>query len=151
MGRDLQQIKSSIWSTSKITINALIIIKSILLTLKVNDKQMKKVTESSNLIALDIAEKLVLKGIPFRVTHKIAGSLVQSAYKTRKKISKLNMTEIETSVRDTKVDPNVVSEIILSTTVTSSLKDRISFGSSGYEEQKRMISDRMEKINISRN
>ena len=60
------------------------------------------------------------------------------------------MTEIETSVRDTKVDPNVVSEIILSTTVTSSLKDRISFGSSGYEEQKRMISDRMEKINISR-
>ena len=51
-GRDLQQIKSSIWSTSKISISALLILKSMLLTLKVNEKQMKKVTESSNLIAL---------------------------------------------------------------------------------------------------
>ena len=32
---------------------------------------MKKITESSNLIALDIAEKLVKEEIPFRVTHKI--------------------------------------------------------------------------------
>lgn len=149
-GRDLQQIKSSIWSTSEIAINALVIIKSILLTLKVNDKQMKKVTESSNLIALDIAEKLVLKGIPFRVTHKIAGSLTQSASNTKKTISKLTKEEIETSVVDTKVDPNLVSEIISSTTVTSSLKDRVSYGSSGYEEQKRMISDRIETINTSR-
>ncbi len=38
-------------------------------------------------------------------------------------------------------------EIIQSTTITSSLKDRKSFGSSGYDEQKRMIEDRMEKIN----
>ena len=136
-GRDLQQIKSSIWSTSKITINALIIIKSILLTLKVNTKQMKKVTESSNLIALDIAEKLVLEGIPFRVTHKIAGSLVQSAYKMKKPISKLPKSEIKNSVMDTKVDPTLVSEIISSTTVTSSLKDRISFGSSGYAKNKK--------------
>ena len=149
-GRDLQQIKSSIWSTSRITINALILIKSILLTLKVNAKQMKKVTESSNLIALDIAEKLVLKGIPFRVTHKIAGSLVQSAYKTQKSISKLPISEIRNSVINTKVDPSLVSEIISSTTVTSSLKDRISFGSSGYKEQKRMILDRIQKINESR-
>ncbi len=38
-------------------------------------------------------------------------------------------------------------EIIQSTTITSSLNDRKSFGSSGYDEQKRMIEDRMEKIN----
>ena len=60
------------------------------------------------------------------------------------------MTEIENSVVDTKVDPNLVSEIISSTTVASSLKDRISYGSSGYKEQKRMISDRIKKIQNSR-
>lgn len=146
-GRDLQQIKSSIWSTSKISISALLIFKSILLTLKVNEKQMKKVTESSNLIALDIAEKLVQEGIPFRVTHKISGILVQLAHNSKKPISKLTMSEIKKSVFDTKVDPKIVSKIILSTTVVSSLKDRTSFGSSGYDEQKRMISDRTQKIN----
>jgi len=146
-GRDLQQIKSSIWSTSKISISALLILKSILLTLKVNKKQMKKITESSNLIALDIAEKLVQEGIPFRITHKISGTLVQMAHISKKPISKLTSSEIKKSVSDTKVDPKIVSQIISSTTVVSSLKDRTSFGSSGYDEQKRMISDRIQKIN----
>jgi len=146
-GRDLQQIKSSIWSTSKISISALVILKSVFLTMKVNQKQMKKVTESSNLIALDIAEKLVLEGIPFRVTHKIAGVLVQLSYQSKKSISKLTLDQIKKSVLDTKVDPKIVSQIISTTTVVSSLKDRKSFGSSGYEEQKRMIADRISKIN----
>ena len=146
-GRDLQQVKSSIWSTSKISISALLILKSILLTLKVNKKQMKKVTESSNLIALDIAEKLVQEGIPFRVTHKISGILVQLAHNSKKPISKLTLSEIKKSVVDSKVDPKIVSKIISSTTVVSSLKSRKSFGSSGYDEQKRMISDRIQKIN----
>jgi len=146
-GRDLQQIKSSIWSTSKISISALLIIKSIILTMKVNEKQMKKVTESSNLIALDIAEKLVQEGVPFRVTHKIAGVLVQLAHNSKKPISKLTTPEIKKSVEGTKVDTKLVSEIISNTSVISSLKDRKSFGSSGYDEQKRMISDRTEKIN----
>jgi len=149
-GRDLQQIKSSIWSTSKISINALLILKSIILTLKVNEKQMRKITESSNLIALDIAEKLVLEGVPFRITHKISGILVQLAYHSKKPISKLTFTEVKKSVIDTKVDPKVVFKIISSTTVISSLKTRKSYGSSGYDEQKRMISERIEKINNSR-
>jgi argininosuccinate lyase len=149
-GRDLQQIKSSIWSTSKISISALLIIKSIVLTMKVNEKQMKKVTESSNLIALDIAEKLVQEGIPFRVTHKIAGVLVQLAHNSRKPISKLTTLEIKKSVEGTKIDPKIVSKIISTTSVVSSLKDRKSFGSSGYDEQKRMISDRIQKINTWR-
>ena len=146
-GRDLQQIKPSIWSTSRISISALLILKSMLLTLKVNERQMKKVAESSNLIALDISEKLVKEGIPFRVTHKIAGVLVQLAHQSKKPISKLTSTEIKKSVVDTKVNPKIVSKIISSTTIVSSLKDRKSYGSSGYDEQKRMIFDRIQKIN----
>ena len=146
-GRDLQQIKSSIWSTSKISISALLILKSILLTLKVNEKQMKKTTELSNLIALDIAEKLVKEGIPFRVTHKISGILVQLAHQSKKPISKLTPLDIKKSVSSTNVDPKIVSRIISTITVVSSLKERKSYGSSGYDEQKRMISDRIQKIN----
>ena len=118
--------------------------------MKVNEKQMKKVTESSSLIALDIAEKLVQEGIPFRVTHKIAGVLVQLAHNSKKPISKLTTSEIKKSVEGTKVNPKIVSKIISTTSVVSSLKNRQSFGSSGYDEQKRMISDRIQKINTWR-
>ena len=149
-GRDLQQIKSSIWSTSKISISALLILKSILLTLHVNEKEMKKAAESSYLIALDIAEKLVQSGIPFRTTHKIAGGLVQIAHQSNKSMNKLSMKEISKITQETKINPNLIMEIIQSTTITSSLKERKSFGSSGYDEQKRMIEDRMKKINSYR-
>ncbi len=146
-GRDLQQIKSSIWSSSKTSISALLILKSMILTLHVNEKQMKKSTDSSYLIALDIAEKLVLKEIPFRTTHKIVGSLVQQAHNSKKPLTKLTTNEIKKSVQGTNVSPSIVSEIIKFTTITSSLKDRVSFGSSGYSEQKRMIENRIQKIN----
>ena len=146
-GRDLQQIKSSIWSTSKTSISTLLILKSMLLTLRVNEKQMKKTADSGYLIALDIAEKLVLREIPFRTTHKIVGSLVQQAHNSKKPLNKLTVKEIKKSVEETKVDPKIVSKILESTTIASSLKDRISFGSSGYAEQKRMIQDRIKKIN----
>ncbi|GKS67101.1 argininosuccinate lyase [Nitrosarchaeum sp.] len=149
-GRDLQQIKSSIWSTSKISVSALLILKSILLTIHVNEKEMKKAAESSDLIALDIAEKLVQNGIPFRTTHKIAGRLVQLAHQHNKSMNKLTVKEISKISKDAKIAPSLLMKIIKSTTITSSLKERNSFGSSGYDEQKRMIEDRTNKINSYR-
>jgi len=149
-GRDLQQIKSCIWSTSKNGIGTLVILKSMLLTLRVNTKRMRKITESSNLVALDIAEKLVQKGIPFRKTHKIVGMLVQKAHYSKIPLNKLSISDITNSIKGTNVDPNLVDEIIKNTTIVSSLKDRRSFGCSGYQEQKRMTEDRLKKINVCR-
>ena len=146
-GRDLQEIKSSIWATSKTSISALIVIKSMLLTLSVNEKNMKKATEGSYLIALDIAEKLVQEGIPFRTTHKIAGQLVQVAYQSKKPLNKLSSSEISKAIKDTKTDPKIITGIIQSTTISNSLKERVSQGSSGFSEQKRMIGERKTKIN----
>ena len=107
---------------------------------------MKKAAVSGNLIALDIAERLVMEGVPFRVTHKIAGSLVQAAHAAKKPIRRLDSKDVLKSVEGTGVEPETVSEIISSTTVASSMKARKSYGSSGYAEQKRMISDRVVAI-----
>lgn len=149
-GRDLQQIKSAIWSSSKTSISALIIVKSMLLTLSVNEKEMKKAAEGGYLVALDIAEKLVQKGIPFRTAHKIAGKLVQTAHASKKQLSKLSKLEIKQSLKDIKVSPNEIEEIVSSSTLTSSLNDRISTGSAGFLEQKRMIQHRIQKISAYR-
>jgi len=148
--RDLQQIKSSIWVTSKISISALIVLKLMLLTLTVNKSKMKKATENGYLIALDLAEKLVQKGIPFRTAHMVIGKIVQLSNYSKKPISKITPTELRTAIKGTSIDTKFLSEIIKSTTINSSLRDRISVGSSGIKEQKRMIGDRMKKINAYR-
>jgi len=145
--RDLQQINPSIWSASKIAISALLVMESMLKSVIINKKNMKKAAEDGYLIALDLAEKLVHNGISFRKSHQIIGRLVKIAHKSGKPISELNKSEIKKEIKGKEVSLELLIELIQSTTITSSLHDRTSQGSSGISEQKRMIKHRSGKIN----
>ena len=146
--RDLQQINPSIWSASKITISALLVMESMLKSVIINKKNMKKAAEDGYLIALDLAEKLVHNGISFRKSHQIIGRLVKIAHKSGKPISELNKSEIKNEIKGKEVSLELLIKLIKSTTITSSLHDRTSQGSSGISEQKRMIKHRLGKINV---
>lgn len=143
--RDLQQIKSSIWSSSRIAVTALIVIKSMLEKINVDNQNMKKAIESGYIVALDVAETLVNNGMPFRVAHQIVGNLVKTAHNSKKPLNQLSIDEIKKSTKG--IDSKLVKKIIESTSISSSLQNRISQGSSGFDEQKRMIQFRMDKIN----
>jgi len=145
--RDLQQINPSIWSASKIAISALLVMESMLKSVIINKKNIKKAAEDGYLIALDLAEKLVHNGISFRKSHQIIGRLVKIAHKSGKPISELNKSEIKKEIKGKEVSLELLIELIQSTTITSSLHDRTSQGSSGISEQKRMIKHRSGKIN----
>ena len=82
--RDLQQIKVSIWPTSKIIISSLLVVNSLLKTMNVDQKKLRQAIDGGFSISLDIAEHLVRKGMPFRVSHKIVGHLVQIAANSEK-------------------------------------------------------------------
>jgi argininosuccinate lyase len=144
-GRDLQEIKPSVWSTSKIAISALLVINAMFATLKVNKEKMKKVANSGYLTALDVAEALVKEGLPFRTTHKIVGQLVQTAYESKKSLSQLTISEIN-KLKEKDIDSKKILKIITSISAESSLKNRTSQGSSGISEQKRMGLSRKAKI-----
>jgi len=146
--RDLQQINPSIWSASKIVISALLIMESMLKTVVINKKNMRKAAEDGHLIALDLAEKLVHHNIPFRKSHQIIGRVVKLAHKSGKPISKLDESEVKKVIKGKEVSLKLLMELIQSTTITSSLHARKSQGSSGISEQKRMITHRMKKIGV---
>ncbi len=146
--RDLQQINPAIWSASKIVISALLIMESMLKTVVINKKNMRKAAEDGHLIALDLAEKLVHHNIPFRKSHQIIGRIVKLAHKSGKPISKLSESEVKKVIKSKEVSLKLLMELIRSTTLTSSLQARKSQGSSGISEQKRMTAHRMNKINM---
>ena len=148
--RDLQQIKISIWPASKIAISSLLVINAVLKTMKINNQKMKMAIDSGYSISLDIAEYLVKKGIPFRTTHKIVGQLVQTASNSKKSLLVLSVPEIKKSVKENVIKSKELYKIIHSITANSSLTERVSQGSSGRSEQKRMISDRKRKIQAYR-
>ena len=113
--------------------------------LTVNQEKMKKATEEGFLVALDLAENLVLEKIPFRSAHNIVGNLVQLSYNSKKLLSDLELDEIE-SLQIKGIKPRKLFELIQKTTVSSSLKQRKSKGSSGTSEQTRMIGQRNRKL-----
>jgi len=144
--RDLQQIKVSIWPTTKIIISSLIVMNSLLKSVKVNQKKLRQAIDSGYSISLDIAENLVRKGIPFRDAHKIVGKLVQIAVKSKKSLSDLSVSDAKVAIQNNEIDAKQLHKIIQSTTPESSLENRRSQGSSGKHEQQRMIVDRKRKI-----
>ncbi|RJQ26140.1 argininosuccinate lyase [Candidatus Parcubacteria bacterium] len=149
-GRDLQEIKPSVWSASRIAISSLVVLNAMFATLKVNKQKMKKVASSGYLVALDVAEALVKQGIPFRTAHKIVGQLVQGAHQSNKSLSELTLVEIKKSLKEKGADPKKLLKIISSTNTQTSLKGRTSQGSSGFSEQKRMIANRKSKAQAYR-
>jgi argininosuccinate lyase len=115
-------------------------------TLKVNKQKMKQASDSGYLSALDIAEMLVKQGIPFRTAHKMVGKLVQTAYESKKPLSKLTLAEIGKSVKEKDVSASKLLKMVSSVDANSSLTQRRSTGSSGFSEQKRMITTRNTKV-----
>jgi argininosuccinate lyase len=142
----LQQINPAIWSASKVVISALLIMESMLKTVVINKKNMKRAAEDGHLIALDLAEKLVHNDIPFRKAHQIIGRIVKLAHISGKPMSKLSESEVKKVVKNKEVSLKLLMKLIRSTTLTSSLHERKSQGSSGISEQKRMTAHRMKKI-----
>lgn len=148
--RDLQQIKGSVWSASKIAISTLLVVNPLVKTIQVNKPKMKKAVESGYSISLDIAENLVRIGTPFRIAHSVVGRLVQAASNSKKSLSSLSISEIMNSVREFGVDGKALYKIIQEAGVHSSLEKRISHGSAGKSEQQRMVIDRKRKIQAYR-
>jgi argininosuccinate lyase len=144
--RDLQQMKVSIWPTSKIVISSLLVVNSVLKSMNLNEKKLRGSIDSGYSIALDIAEHLVRKGIPFRKAHEIVGHLVQTASNSKKSLVQLTVLQVKNTISENEIDAKELYKIIQSTTPESSLETRRSQGSSGKDEQQRMIRDRRRKV-----
>ena len=121
------------------------IIRAMLSGLIVNEEKMQQATEEGFLVALDLAENLVLEKIPFRTAHNIVGNLVQLSHNSKKLLSDLELDEIE-SLQIKEIKLQKLFELIQKTTISSSLKQRKSKGSSGTSEQTRMIGQRNRKL-----
>jgi argininosuccinate lyase len=144
-GRDLQEIKPAVFSSSKIAISALVILNSMFATLKINKEKIQEAADSGYLTALDVAESLVKQGLPFRSAHKIVGNLVHAAHKSGKSLSELTLSDIQEKIQKKEFDSKKLLRTISSIDAEYSLKNRSSLGSSGISQQKKMIASRNAK------
>lgn len=101
--RDLQEDKPPLFDSVATVKEALQIFAAMLAELTVNAAQMESAANDPNLLATDLAEYLVKKGMPFREAHEAVGKLVAQALNAKQalnNVSLLEMQEISPLFRD---------------------------------------------------
>jgi argininosuccinate lyase len=91
--RDMQEDKKGLFDTVDTLLSTLAVFTGLIKGLKVNADRMRQVMSGSYLLATDVADYLVKKGLSFRQAHKIVGELVQYATKKGKSFQHLSLDE----------------------------------------------------------
>ena len=91
--RDMQEDKEGLFDTADKLLTTLEVFAGLIKTLKIDADRMRQVMSGSYLLATDVADYLVRKGLPFRQAHKIVGELVQYAIGRSKSFQELSLDE----------------------------------------------------------
>ncbi|KAI9280411.1 argininosuccinate lyase [Sporodiniella umbellata] len=93
--KDLQEDKEPMFDAADTLSGSLQITAGVLSTMNIFPEQMKA-SLSGDMLATDLAEYLVRKGVPFRETHHISGAAVKMAEDRQCSISDLSVADLQT-------------------------------------------------------
>ena len=93
--RDLQEDKGPLFDSVATIRDALQIFAAMLPELTIHTGRMESAADDPNLLATDLAEYLVKKGMPFREAHEAVGKLVVRAGKAKVALNNVSLLEMQ--------------------------------------------------------
>jgi len=93
--RDFQEDKEALFDTADTLHSTLEVLTGMLHTATVNTQRMEAAASDSSLLATDLADYLVGKGLPFRDAHAIVAKLCDRAQELGHPLHKLPLTEYQ--------------------------------------------------------
>src|SRR5213076_1641455 len=93
--RDLQEDKEALFDSVDTISAALELFPAMLPELKINRERMESAANDPNLLATDLAEYLVKKGVPFREAHEIVGTLVARSLVANIPLNEVPLAEMQ--------------------------------------------------------
>ena len=90
--KDMQEDKEPLFDCTRTILDSLRIATGVLSTLNIHPKKMLQ-SLTMDMLATDLADYLVRKGVPFRETHHISGSAVRLAEERGCQISELRLED----------------------------------------------------------
>jgi argininosuccinate lyase len=93
--RDLQEDKGPLFDSVTTIRDALQIFATMLPEITINTGRMESAADDPNLLATDLAEYLVKKGMPFREAHEAVGKLVTRAATAKVALNNVSLLEMQ--------------------------------------------------------
>lgn len=98
--KDMQEDKLPLFNSVENIIDILKIADRILYKIEFNKEKIKESIDKSFMYAVDIADFLVGKGIPFRDAHKITGNLISYCIEKNKKLDEVTEEDLKNILPD---------------------------------------------------
>ncbi len=93
--RDLQEDKEAVFDTADTLLDTLRVLILMLPEISFNSGRMKQALEDGWILATELADYLVLKGIPFRKAHHAVGQVVKYCIDSGKKLTECSLEELK--------------------------------------------------------
>jgi argininosuccinate lyase len=137
--KDLQEDKEPVFDAAGQITAMLDLSAEMIKGLKINRKKLAARAEENFMTAVDIADRLVMSGVPFREAHEIVGRLVRHCLDRKAKFSDLKAADIKS------VDPRLTRAMRGGLTAAKSVDGKNTAGGTA----KRRIAARLEQIEKS--
>ncbi len=93
--KDMQEDKEPLFDAADTVEQSLVVMTRLLKAISFNRKKMREAVDQGYLVATDLADYLVGKGVTFRQAHEIVGKLVLYALDLKKELAELTLKEMK--------------------------------------------------------
>jgi argininosuccinate lyase len=126
--RDLQEDKRGLWESLDLMESIFSVLTPLLGKVEVEANRAKTGFENGLLLATDVAEYLVLKGVPFRQAHEKVGKAVAWCIRENRALTSLSVDEWKRLV------PEAEEDLLPLLDVTVSVSRRQTYGGTGFAQ-----------------
>ncbi len=142
--RDLQEDKEPLFDAADTVLSSLKLMKEMVRVVRFRREVMKKASQDGALLATDLAEYLVKKGIAFRKAHEIVGKVVAESIQKKKPLDRWNSVELRkfSSAFDPSVSKILRPEV--------SVRSRNVPGGTAPVQVRRAITDAVEGLRVQK-
>lgn len=102
--KDMQEDKEALFDAADTVEICLAVMSRLLKNIRFNEDRLQNAVKSGYLVATDLADYLVGKGIPFREAHAVVGKLVLAAQERGKELHQMELSELNSFSSRIEVD-----------------------------------------------
>lgn len=126
--RDLQEDKERLFDTANTVHSSVRLMSAMLENTTVNESVCAKAASDAALLATDLADYLVRKGMPFRQAHHVVGAVVAAAERAGKELNELDVSSLQ------KIDRHFGEDVATMFDLKSAMSRRQMTGSPGTKQ-----------------
>lgn len=102
--RDMQEDKEALFDALDTAQASVEVLAELVQGLRVNRPVVEQAAEVGGMLATELADYLVLKGVPFRETHAIVGQIVRYCIEKRRELADLSLGELKRFAKQFEAD-----------------------------------------------